>query len=45
LINKKMLNKNEINWINRYHSRVRKNLLKFMSFQEKVDLTKACSSI
>ena len=45
LINKKMLNKNEINWINKYHSRVRKNLLKFMSFQEKVDLTKACSSI
>ncbi|MBO6486287.1 MAG: M24 family metallopeptidase C-terminal domain-containing protein, partial [Pelagibacteraceae bacterium] len=43
--NKKMLNKNEINWINKYHSRVRKNLLKFMSFQEKVDLTKACSPI
>ena len=45
LINKKMLSKNEINWINKYHSRVRKNLLKFMSFQEKVDLTKACSPI
>ena len=45
LINKKMLNKNEINWINKYHSWVRKNLLKFMSFQEKVDLTKACSPI
>ena len=45
LINKKMLNKNEINWINKYHSRVRKNLLKFMSFQEKADLTKACSPI
>ena len=45
LINKKMLNKNEINWINKYHSRVRKNLLKFMSFQDKVDLTKACSPI
>ena len=45
LINKKMLNKNEINWINKYHSRVRKNLLKFMSFQEKIDLTKACSPI
>ena len=45
LINKKMLNKNEINWINKYHNRVRKNLLKFMSFQEKVDLTKACSPI
>ena len=28
LINKKMLNKNEINWINKYHSRVRNNLLK-----------------
>ena len=45
LINKKMLNKNEINWINKYHNRVRKNLLKFMNFQEKVDLTKACSPI
>ena len=45
LINKKMLNKNEINWINKYHSRVRKNLLKFMGFQEKIDLTKACSPI
>ena len=45
LINKKMLNKNEINWINKYHSKVRKNLLKFMNFQEKVDLTKACSPI
>ena len=45
LINKKMLNKNEINWINKYHSRVRKNLFKFMNFQEKVDLTKACSPI
>ena len=45
LINKKMLNKNEINWINKYHNRVRKNLLKFMSFQDKVDLTKACSPI
>ena len=45
LIKKKMLNKNEINWINKYHSRVRKNLLKFMGFQEKVDLTKACSPI
>ncbi|MBO6481088.1 MAG: aminopeptidase P family protein [Pelagibacteraceae bacterium] len=45
LINKKMLNKNEINWINKYHNRVRKNLLKFMNFQEKVDLTKACSPV
>ena len=45
LINKKMLNKNEINWINKYHNRVRKNLLKFMGFQEKIDLTKACSPI
>jgi len=45
LINKKMLNKNEINWINKYHNRVRKNLIKFMNFQEKIDLTKACSPI
>jgi len=45
LINKKILNNNEINWINKYHSRVKKNLMKFMSFQEKADLTKACSPI
>ena len=45
LINKKILNKIEIKWINSYHKKVQKNLSKFMNFQEKTDLTKACSPI
>jgi len=45
LINKKILNKIEIKWINGYHKKVRKSLSKFMNFQEKTDLTKACSPI
>ena len=45
LINKRILNSNEIKWINNYHKKVKKNLFKFMNFQEKVDLTKACSPI
>ena len=45
LINKKLLNKKEVNWINRYHKRVKKSLIRFMNFKEKVDLLKACSPI
>ena len=45
LINKRILNSDEIKWINNYHKKVKKNLFKFMNFQEKVDLTKACSPI
>ena len=45
LINKKMLNKKEMDWINKYHNKVKKNLLRFMNFKEKVDLLKACSPI
>ncbi len=45
LINKKMLNKKEIDWINKYHNKVKKNLLRFMNFKERVDLLKACSPI
>ena len=45
LINKKILNKIEIKWINGYHKKVQKSLSKFMNFQEKTDLTKACSPI
>jgi len=45
LINKKILNKIEIKWINDYHKKVQKSLSKFMNFQEKTDLTKACSPI
>ncbi len=45
LINKKILNDQEIKWINNYHLKVKKNLLKFMSRNEKIDLIKACSPI
>tara|TARA_Y100000590_G_scaffold463441_1_gene630199 strand:+ start:368 stop:2068 length:1701 start_codon:yes stop_codon:yes gene_type:complete len=45
LINRKMLNKRETSWINKYHTRVKKNLLRFMNFKEKDDLIKACSPI
>ena len=45
LINKKILNRAEIKWINNYHRKVKRNLSKFMSLKEKMDLTKACSPI
>ncbi len=45
LINKKILNNDEIKWINSYHKKVKKNLFKFMDFKEKLDLTRACSPI
>ena len=45
LINKKILSSAEIEWLNRYHKRVKKYLYKFMNFSEKVELTRACSPI
>ena len=45
LIDKKILNKDEIKWINSYHKKVKENLFEFMSINEKIDLTKACSPI
>ena len=45
LINKKILNSTEIKWINGYHKKVKKNLIRFMNFQEKIDLKNACSPI
>ncbi len=45
LINKKLLNKNEIIWLNKYHSNVYKNLSKFMSKSELNDLKNSCSNI
>ena len=45
LIDKKILNREEIKWINNYHRKVKRNLSKFMSLKEKMDLTKACSPI
>ena len=45
LIKRKMLNRREKDWINKYHKKVRKNLLKFMNFKEKSNLIDACSPI
>ena len=45
LIKKKMLNKKEISWLNRYHAKVKNNLYKFMNIKEKTNLIEACSPI
>jgi len=45
LIKKKMLNKKEIVWLNKYHNKVKKNLIRFMNLEEKANLIDACSSI
>jgi len=45
LINKKILNKEEINWLNKYHAKVKKNLFRFMNREEKYKLIDACSPI
>ena len=45
LIKKKMLNKKEIAWLNNYHVKVKNNLFKFMNFEDKANLIKACSPI
>ncbi len=45
LINLKILNQNEKNWINNYHREVLKNLKSSMSKFEELELIKACSAI
>ena len=45
LINKKMLSKEEINWLNNYHRKVFFELKKFMNKIEIFDLKEACSKI
>ena len=45
LIKKKMLSKKEIVWLNKYHSKVKKNLFRFMNPKEKANLIDACSPI
>tara|TARA_X000001036_G_scaffold205665_1_gene193272 strand:+ start:843 stop:2561 length:1719 start_codon:yes stop_codon:yes gene_type:complete len=45
LINKNILKKNEINWLNHYHKNVFNNLKKFMNKSELFDLKQACSKI
>ena len=45
LIDKTVLNKNEINWVNNYHEVVFKNLKRFMNKAELFELNQACSQI
>ena len=45
LINKKILNKKEINYINNYHNKVYENLKNFMNKRELIFLQKICSPI
>ena len=45
LINKNILKKNEIIWLNNYHKNVFYNLKKFMNKSELSDLRQACSKI
>ena len=45
LIKKKMLNKKEIVWLNKYHTKVKKNLIRFMNLEEKANLIDACSPV
>ena len=45
LVEKKLLNKNEINWLNKYHLKVFNNLKKYMNKSELIDLKSSCSNI
>ena len=45
MIRKKMLNKKEIDWLNKYHFKVKKKLFRYMNFKEKSNLIDACSPI
>ena len=45
LIEKKLLNKTEVKWLNNYHSKVYRNLKKFMTKSELIDLKNSCSNI
>ena len=45
LINRKILQKNEIKWLNNYHQEVFMNLKKYMNKSELLDLKLACSKI
>jgi Xaa-Pro aminopeptidase len=45
LIEKKLLNKNEIDWLNNYHIKVFNNLKRFMNKSELIELKNSCSNI
>ena len=45
LVEKNLLNKNEINWFNNYHYKVFSKLKKFMNKSELINLKNSCSNI
>ena len=45
LIEKKLLSKNEVNWLNKYHANVFNNLKTFMNTSQLLELSKSCSNI
>ena len=45
LIEKKMLNKKEIDWLNNYHKKVYSKLKNFMNSHQLQDLKESCSNI
>ena len=45
MIEKKLMNKYEVEWLNKYHHKVYNQLKKFMNKLELIDLKKSCSSI
>ena len=45
LIERNLLNKNEISWLNNYHSKVFNNLKQFMNEAELIELKNSCSNI
>ena len=45
LVEKKLLNKHEINWLNNYHTKVFNNLKKYMNKSELNELKNSCSNI
>ena len=45
LIDKKILSKDEKNWLNDYHQKVFNNLKNAMNKKEIIELKKACSAI
>ena len=45
LIQKELLNKSEIDWLNNYHSKVYNNLKKYMNNAELIELKNSCSNI
>ena len=45
LIDIKILNKKEKNWLNNYHKKVFNNLKRFMNKPETLELKKSCSAI